>query len=237
MERSTFMKGTPVTTIGMVVFPGFELLDLAGPLDVFARASDTTALTVAKTSDLVQPDLAPAVRPDATFASAPRFDVLFVPGGHGLSGALACDDTLDFLARQGGQAQYVTSVCTGALLLGAAGLLRGFQATTHWRYLDLLELFGAHPVSKRVVEDRNRITGAGVTAGIDFGFSLVARLRGEEEARRIQLGLEYDPAPPFQAGHPSVADPKEVEAYVRDTTARHADRERVVRETAARRTR
>lgn len=221
----------------MVVFPGFELLDMAGPLDVFARASDTRALTVAKTSGLVEPDLAPAVRPDATFASAPNFDVLFVPGGHGISGALANDETLDFLARQGAQAQYVTSVCTGALLLGAAGLLSGYYATTHWRYLDLLEIFGATPVSTRVVEDRNRITGAGVTAGIDFGFALVARLRGEEEARRLQLGLEYDPAPPFRAGHPSVADPKDVEAYVRDTAPRHAERERIVREAIARRAR
>jgi len=221
----------------MVVFPGFELLDLAGPLDVFARASDTTALTVAKTTDLVQPDLAPAIRPDADFHTAPSFDVLFVPGGHGLSEALASDETLDFLARQGETAQYVTSVCTGALLLGAAGLLRGFAATTHWRYLDLLELCGAKPVSRRVVEDRNRITGAGVTAGIDFGFSLVARLRGEDEARRIQLGLEYDPAPPFRAGHPSVAKTVDVETYVRDTTARHAERERVVREAVARRAR
>jgi cyclohexyl-isocyanide hydratase len=226
-----------VTTIGMVVYPGFELLDLAGPHDVLARASDTHAVIVAKTSGLVEPDLFPAIRPDATFASAPKFDVLFVPGGHGISAALACDETLDFLARQGAQAQYVTSVCTGALLLGSAGLLRGYKATTHWRYLDLLELFGAEPVSKRVVEDRNRITGAGVTAGIDFGFTLVAQLRGVEVARRLQLGLEYDPAPPFRAGHPSVAEPDEVEAYVRDTAPRHVERERIVREAVARRAR
>lgn len=219
----------------MLVYPGFELLDLAGPLDVLARAPDVTVLLVAKTNDPVRPDLAPAVQPDCALRDAPAFDVLFVPGGHGVSEVLACDDTLDFLARQGERAAFVTSVCTGALLLGAAGLLRGYKATTHWRYLELLRILGAQPVSARVVEDRNRITGGGVTAGIDFGFALVARLRGEESAKRIQLGLEYDPAPPFASGHPSVAEPALVETYVRETADRYADRERLVRETAARR--
>ena len=163
--------------------------------------------------------------------------MLFVPGGHGIGAALVCDETLDFVERRGTKAAYVTSVCTGALLLGAAGLLRGYKATTHWRYIDLLALVGARPVSQRVVEDRNRITGGGVTAGIDFGFSLVTRLRGEKEAKRLQLGLEYDPAPPFRAGHPSVADPKDVEEYVRDTTGRYAERERIIKEAVARRAR
>lgn len=219
----------------MVVFPGFELLDLAGPLDVFVRASDTRALTIAETLDLVVPDLALSIVPDCTFASAPPLDVLFVPGGHGIASALGSDAMLDFLQARGSRAQYVSSVCTGAFLLGAAGLLKGYEATTHWRYLELLKIFGAAPVSRRVVEDRNRITGAGVTAGIDLGLSLVARIRGIDAAKRVQLGLEYDPEPPFRAGHPSVADVQDVDAYVRDTAARFAERERVAMEVVARR--
>lgn len=221
----------------MVVFPGFELLDLAGPLDVFARAPDVTALTIAESRDPVVPDLAPAITPDATFDDAPPFDVLFIPGGHGIGASFANDKLLDFVATRARTAQYVTSVCTGALLLGVAGLLEGREATTHWRYLDLLKLFGATPVSKRVVEDGNLITGAGVTAGIDFGFALVARLRGAGVAKRLQLGLEYDPDPPFHAGHPSVADKTDVETYVRDTTARYAERERLIRDAVTRRAR
>ena len=213
-----------MTTIGMVVFPGFELLDLAGPLDVFARAPETRALTIAKTSAMVIPDLAPAIVPDHSLEDAPPFDVLFVPGGHGLSGALQDEELLDFVAERGASARYVTSVCTGSLVLGAAGLLSGKRATTHWRYLDLLVLTGAIPVSQRVVEDGRAITGAGVTAGIDFGLALVAVLHSPDVAKRIQLGLEYDPAPPFRAGHPSVASAEDVRAYTRDTEARYEER-------------
>jgi cyclohexyl-isocyanide hydratase len=226
-----------LTTIGMLIFPGFELLDLAGPLDVLARAPETQAMIVAKTLELVEPDVAPAVRPDRDFASMQQFDILFVPGGHGISAAMADDATLDFLRQRGDAARYVTSVCTGSLLLGAAGLLRGYKATTHWRYIELLRIFGAEPVAERVVEDRNRITGGGVTAGIDFGLRLVAELHGDDVAKRLQLGIEYDPAPPFASGHPSVAAPALVADYVRDTALRFADRERVARETAARRLR
>lgn len=221
----------------MLIFPGFELLDLAGPLDVLARAPETQAMIVAKTLELVEPDVAPAVRPDRDFASMQQFDILFVPGGHGISAAMADDATLDFLRQRGDAARYVTSVCTGSLLLGAAGLLRGYKATTHWRYIELLRIFGAEPVAERVVEDRNRITGGGVTAGIDFGLRLVAELHGDDVAKRLQLGIEYDPAPPFASGHPSVAAPALVADYVRDTALRFADRERVARETAARRLR
>jgi cyclohexyl-isocyanide hydratase len=226
-----------LTTIGMLIFPGFELLDLAGPLDVLARAPETQAVIVAKTVELVEPDLAPAVRPDRDFASMQQFDILFVPGGHGISAAMADDATLDFLRQRGDTARFVTSVCTGSLLLGAAGLLRGYKATTHWRYIDLLRIFDAEPVAERVVEDRNRMTSAGVTAGIDLGLRLVAKLHGDDVAKRLQLGIEYDPAPPFTSGHPSVAAPALVEEYVRDTALRFADRERVARESAARRLR
>jgi cyclohexyl-isocyanide hydratase len=226
-----------VTTIGMVVFPGFELLDLAGPMDLLARAPDMRVVTVAKSNELVEPDLAPAMRPDCIFEDAPPLDVLFVPGGHGIGPTLADDVTLDFVAERGRSAQVVTSVCTGALLLGAAGLLRGYRATTHWRYLDLLALCGAVPVADRVVEDRDRITGGGVTAGLDFGLLLVARLRGADAAKRLQLGLEYDPAPPFTSGHPRVAEQGLVDEYVGATKARYDERERIVREAVARRSR
>lgn len=221
----------------MVVFPGFELLDLAGPLDVFARAPDVKALTIAQGREPVSPDLAPAIIPDATFDDAPPFDVLFIPGGHGIGASFSNEKLLDFVATRARAAQYVTSVCTGALLLGVAGQLEGRKATTHWRYLDLLTLCGATPVSKRVVEDGDLITCAGVTAGMDFGFTLVARLRGIETAKRLQLGLEYDPDPPFRAGHPSVADKTDVETYVRDTTARYDERERLMRDAVRRRAR
>jgi cyclohexyl-isocyanide hydratase len=150
---------------------------------------------------------------------------------------MADDDTLDFLHSRGKNAEYVTAVCTGSLLLGAAGLLRGYRATTHWRYMDLLKVFGAEPVAERVVEDRNRVTGGGVTAGLDFGLRLVARLRGDDAAKALQLGLEYNPAPPFASGHPSVADPALVASYVRDTATRYVQREQIAREIAARRLR
>jgi cyclohexyl-isocyanide hydratase len=219
----------------MLVFPGFELLDLAGPLDLLARVPDVRVVTVAKASGLVEPDLAPAMKPDCRFEDAPPLDILFVPGGHGIGASLSDDATLDFVAQRGRSAQYVTSVCTGALLLGAAGLLRGYRATTHWRYLELLALCGATPVSERVVEDRDRITGGGVTAGLDFGLALIARLRGEDVAKRLQLGLEYDPAPPFASGHPRVAPRKLVDEYVGATQSRYDERERIVREAVARR--
>lgn len=226
-----------MTTIGALVFPGFELLDLAGPLDLFARAPETRVVAIAKAPGLCEPDLAPAIKPDHSFADAPPFDILFVPGGHGIGAACADDETLDFIAARGRDAEYVTSVCTGALLLGVSGLLDGYEATTHWRYHDLLALFGAVPVARRVVRDRNRITGGGVTAGLDFGLALVAALRGDAAAERIQLGLEYDPEPPLHAGHPSTADAALVDAYRADTQARYVERERTIRDALMRRAR
>jgi cyclohexyl-isocyanide hydratase len=150
----------------------------------------------------------------------PDLHVLFVPGGYSQTALQSDEEVLDFLRRKGETARFVTSVCTGALLLGAAGLLDGYQATTHWAYTELLASFGARYTPLRVVVDRNRITGGGVTAGIDFGLRVVAELAGEEVARAIQLGLEYDPKPPFKCGHPDVADP----ALVTQVRKRIADR-------------
>lgn len=133
--------------------------------------------------------------------------MLCIPGGRGQTALMTDPEVLDWLKERGARARYVTSVCTGALVLGAAGLLKGYRAATHWAFQGLLPLFGATPVEERVVIDRNRITGGGVTAGIDFALRVAAELAGEEEAKRIQLYLEYDPAPPFTSGHPRVADP------------------------------
>ena len=149
-----------------------------------------------------------SILPTTTLTEAPPFDVLVVPGGSGIVPLLRDPEVLDFVRRQAAQARYVTAVCTGSLLLGAAGLLEGYRATTHWAFHELLGRCGAIPVRERVVIDRNRITAGGVTAGIDFGLRLAAEIYGEQLARGIQLGLEYDPEPPFDSGSPERAQPE-----------------------------
>jgi cyclohexyl-isocyanide hydratase len=196
----------------MLLFPRLTQLDLTGPLEVFHRIPDTQVHVLWKDTSPVHADGAQiGILPTATLSASPRLDVLFVPGGFGHVPLLTDDEVLSFLADQGKSARYVTSVCTGALLLGAAGLLEGYEATTHWAYMELLDAFGARPVRRRVVIDRNRITGGGVTAGLDFALRVVAELAGEPTAKAIQLRLEYDPEPPFRSGHPDVADPETVE--------------------------
>lgn len=196
-------------TIGMLVFPGMTVLDLIGPQQFFAVAPGRTTHLLWKTREPVVSDSGVPILPTATFDEAPEeLELLFVPGGfQGTAATIGDPEVLDFVASRGERATYVTSVCTGALILGAAGLLEGYQATTHWAYHDLLPLVGAEPVTARVVEDGNRITGGGVTSGIDFGLTLLARLAGEAYARGWQLGTEYDPHPPFDAGTPDQADP------------------------------
>ena len=193
-------------TIGMVLFPGLTQLDLTGPYEVFSRLPDTTILLLAAARAPVRTEKGMLLVPDAPFAEAPPLDVLFVPGGPGIGGAMEDEAFMAFLRKQGAQAAYVTSVCTGALLLAAAGLLDGYRATTHWLSLGLLRKFDVEVVEERVVTDRNRITGGGVTAGIDFGLVLAAQWHGEETAKKIQLMMEYDPAPPFHSGSPREAD-------------------------------
>lgn len=201
-------------TVGMVLFPKLTQLDFTGPYEVLARMPDTRVLVAAAEVGSVVSDAGLALVADTRLADAPPFDVLFVPGGPGVNDRLDDVPFLDALRRQGEQARYVTSVCTGALLLGTAGLLRGYRATTHWLSLDLLSAVGATPVAERVVVDRNRITGGGVTAGIDFALRLAALLHGDAVAQKLQLMLEYHPDPPF-AGSPDTADP----AVVRDVRA------------------
>lgn len=193
--------------IGMLLYPGLTQLDLTGPFEVLHRIPDTAVHLVWKDLRPVHADSGLGLVPTMTLADCPPLDVVFVPGGHGQVALMTDEVVLEFLRRHGATARYVTSVCTGALVLGAAGLLGGYAAATHWAFVELLPAFGARHAAGRVVVDRNRITGGGVTAGIDFALRLAAELAGEDVARAIQLGLEYDPAPPFASGHPDVADP------------------------------
>lgn len=186
--------------VGMLCFPGLTLLDLIGPQTVLHGPTQTHLLW--KTTDPVESDSGIFITPTMTFDAAPdKFDILFVPGGPGQVELFQDPETLDFLARHGQRADWVTAVCTGSMILGAAGLLNGYRAATHWAGRDLLPLFGAEPVAERVVIDRNRITGGGVTAGIDFGLRLLLEIFGEDVAKTTQLLMEYDPQPPFNAGN------------------------------------
>jgi transcriptional regulator GlxA family with amidase domain len=187
----------------MLLYPGLTLLDLIGPQTTLSHVMDVHLVWKSRDEPVVS-DTAIRVLPTTTFDDCPRdLDVLFVPGGPGMSGAITDADTREFLADRGSRATWVTSVCTGSIVLGAAGLLRGYRATSHWGALDLLPLVGAEPVrDQRVVIDRNRITAGGVTADIDFGLTLVARMMGDRVAKTIQLALEYDPHPPYDAGTP-----------------------------------
>jgi cyclohexyl-isocyanide hydratase len=208
----------------MVLFPNLTQLDLTGPYEVFVRMPDTHVRLVAATPAPVSSERGLTITPDVTFEQAPPLDILCVPGGIGVNPMMEDAALLRFLEHQGQGARYVTSVCTGALLLGAAGLLQGYRATTHWLSLELLTLFGAHPVDERVVIDRNRITGAGVTAGIDFGLVVAAELFGATAAQEIQLMMEYRPAPPFRGGSPDTVPADLVERVVQ--TRAHVQTER-----------
>ena len=192
--------------IGMILFPNLTQLDLTGPYEVFTRMPATTVHLLAETLKPVRSESGLTITPDATWANSPGLDVIFVPGGVGVNAMLEHAPLLRFLRHQNMSAAYMTAVCTGTLILGAAGLLRGYRAATHWLSMDLLPLFGAEPVDERVVMDRNRITGGGITAGIDFGLYMAAILRDARTAQEIQLMMEYDPQPPFHSGSPTTAD-------------------------------
>ena len=192
--------------IGFVIFPQLTQLDFTGPLQVLARLPESAMHIVAKSADPVPSDCGLSFLPTCAFASCPSLDLICVPGGSvGVADVLSDRETIEFVRRQAEGAKYVTSVCTGAFVLGAAGLLKGRQATTHWAFTDLLPLVGATHVKSRVVKDGNLITAGGVTSGIDFGLSVAAELADELVAQSIQLGIEYDPAPPLDAGHPDRA--------------------------------
>ena len=197
--------------IGMLIFPGMTQLDMTGPYEVLVRLPDTQVDLVARTRDPVVTDRGMQIVPTVTYAECPPLDVVMVPGGPGQQELMEDEEALGFLRKQAAGAKYVTSVCTGSLVLGAAGLLKGRRATSHWAAIDHLALLGAIPVSEKVVIDGNIVTGAGVTSGIDFALKLAAILEGEEVARAIQLQIEYDPEPPFDSGSPKSAAPALVE--------------------------
>jgi cyclohexyl-isocyanide hydratase len=201
--------------IGFLLFPNVTQLDFTGPLQVLHRLPGSQTYIIAATLDPVPSDCGLSLVPTATYETCPQLDLICVPGGFGIDSAMADPVFMDFLKTQAARARYITSVCTGALVLGAAGLLKGRRATTHWAYHHLLETTGAIPVNARVVRDGNVITGGGVTAGIDFGFTVAAELAGGDVARAIQLGIEYDPAPPFSGGHPTVASPQTLDGLTR----------------------
>ena len=220
--------------IGYLLFPRLTQLDLTGAYEVLARLPDVESLLVAATRERVWSDTGMAFSPDVTFADAPPLDVLVVPGGPGATDAMIDASTLDYVSRVGEGATWVTSVCTGALVLGAAGLLRGYRATTHWTSMELLPYFGATPVHERVVIDRNRMTGGGVTAGIDFGLTLAAEIAGRAVAEGIQLNLEYVPAPPFTAGSPDTAPADVLARYQEGRTQIHQRRTAYAQDAARR---
>jgi len=198
-------KERPLMNIVFLLFPNLTQLDFTGPLQVLSRLPGARVALAAKTMAPVETDVVLTLNPTHTFDDCPSADLLCVPGGFGVDDAMRDEETVRFVKSQAAGAKYVTSVCTGAFILGAAGLLKGKCATTHWAYHDALADAGATPVKARVVRDGNIFTGGGVTAGIDFAFTLAAEIAGEEVAKAIQLGLEYDPAPPFDAGSPEKA--------------------------------
>jgi cyclohexyl-isocyanide hydratase len=220
--------------MGFVIFPDITQLDFTGPFEVLSRLATPPSLStpskfpqakthvIAKTMQPVKSDRGLAFMPTCTFENCPPLDLICVPGGAGVIAALADTETIAFIRREGGHATYVTSVCMGAFLLGAAGFLKGRRAGTHWAFVDLLPLVGATHQKGRIVRDGNVFTSGGVSAGIDFAFGVIAELAGPDVAQAIQLGIEYDPAPPFDSGHPDKASAAALELMVKRNEMAHA---------------
>jgi len=217
--------------VGFVIFPELTQLDFTGPQQVLARLPQSTMHIVAKTVAPVPSDSGLSLVPTQTFENCPRLDLICIPGGNaGVVRAMGDQETIEFVQRQSRTAKYVTSVCTGAFILGVAGLLKGRRATTHWAFAELLPLVGATHEKRRVVKDGNLITAGGVTSGIDFGLHVVAEIAGEAVAQGIQLSLEYDPDPPFASGHPDRApDAVKATLFSRYEKARTAFRDGITR--------
>ena len=194
--------------IGLMLFPRVTQLDFTGPLQVFSSVPGAKVHLIWKRIEPVPSDSVLVLTPTVSFADCPQLDVICVPGGLGADDMIEDEEMLDFLRQQAKGAKYITSVCTGSLVLGAAGLLQGYRAATHWTAMEFLSAFGATPTKTRVCVDRNRVTGGGVTAGIDFALTLVSIMVDRPTAELIQLGLEYNPAPPFNSGSPDTAPPE-----------------------------
>jgi cyclohexyl-isocyanide hydratase len=219
--------------IGMLIFPRLTQLDMTGPYEVLARLPNTKVHLVARSLAPVKTDRGMEILPTITFADCPQLDLFMVPGGPGQQDLMEDEVVLEFLRKQAAGAKYITSVCTGSLVLGAAGLLKGKRATSHWAAIEHLSALGAIPVSDKVVMDGNIITGAGVTSGIDFALAVAALLEGEEVARQIQLQIEYDPSPPFNSGSPKTAS-SETLASIKSRLAPLNEQRRTVAERVGR---
>ncbi len=206
---------SPPLQIGLLIFPKVTQLDLTGPVQVFSSVPGAQVHLIWKRIEPVPSNSVLTLTPTTTFADCPQLDVICVPGGVGTDDMVNDEEMLAFLRRQAGSAKYITSVCTGSLVLGAAGLLKGYRAATHWTAVDFLSEFGAIPARTRVCIDRNRVTGGGVTAGIDFALTLVSIMVDRRTAEAIQLRLEYNPAPPFNSGSPDTA-PAEILALMKE---------------------
>ena len=217
--------------VGFVIFPQLTQLDFSGPQQVLARLPQSAMHIVAKSVAPVPSDSGLSLVPTHTFENCPRLDLICIPGGiTGVVRAMGDQETIEFVQRQSRTAKYVTSVCTGAFILGAAGLLKGRRATTHWAFTELLPLVGATHEKRRVVKDGNLITAGGVTSGIDFALHVVADIADEAVAQGIQLSLEYDPHPPFASGHPDRApDAVKATLFSRYEQARTAFRDGITR--------
>ena len=222
-------------SVAFLLFPNVTQLDLTGPAQVLSRLGAVQLDLVWKSRDPVPTDCGFSIVPTATFAEVSRADIVCVPGGMGVTDVMEDEAAMAWLAQVGAGATWVTSVCTGSLILGAAGLLAGYRATSHWAWREHLSLFGAEPVDERVVFDRNRVTGGGVTAGIDFALALTAAIRGKAHAKAVQLALEYDPAPPFDAGRPERAGEGLVAMVHKRMDALAPDRAERIRAAAERR--
>src|SRR3954471_19461632 len=221
VSSSSEIRRSPMSAplqIGIVLFPRVTQLDFTGPLQVFSSVPGAQLHLIWKRIEPVPSDSVLTLTPTITFADCPQLDVICVPGGVGTDDMINDEEMLAFLKKQADGAKFITSVCTGSLVLGAAGLLQGYRATTHWTAMDFLSAFGATPTKTRVCVDRNRVTGGGVTAGIDFALTLVSMLVDRQTAEAIQLRLEYNPAPPFNSGSPDTAPP-EILAFMKEKIA------------------
>jgi len=219
--------------IGLLLFPRLTQLDLTGPYEVFARMPGAAVNLLWKNLEPVQSDRGLAILPTATLQTCPQLDLVCIPGGPGVNEVLTDTDVLAFLRRVASRAKYVTSVCSGSLVLGAAGLLRRRRASSHWMSREMLRSFGAEPVDARTVVDGNVITGGGVTAGIDLALQVVAEIAGRDAAEAIQLAIEYDPRPPFDAGSPNRARQELVRKVARAAEPMLRERAEQVRRAAA----
>jgi cyclohexyl-isocyanide hydratase len=220
--------------IGLLLFPNITQLDLAGPYEVFSRTPGAAVHLIWKDTQPSRSEWGLELRPDTSFEECPALDVFCVSGGPGAFELLGDDLLLDAIRSIAGRSRLLSSVCTGAFLLGAAGLLAGKRATSHWASRELLRDFGAIPADGRIVVDGNLMTSGGITAGIDLALQIAAQLVGDEQAKEIQLAMEYDPAPPFACGHPGVADPAVVARFRERIGPRQDMRAAMVREAAKR---